>query len=309
MKTSDKGSVLDQTVSMLTSYTDIYPIDINLLDYLNDQSRKDDVMAIRREADKQTRSEMKSRLPAVMISGRFRARGEQGLIAHSGLLQFDIDEVEQINAVRAILMSSPHVAYLSLSASGRGLFGIVPISNKAKHKAHFQAMQLYFKSLGVPGIDSAPANVSSLRGCSYDEQAYYNHQAQTFTYVYEPVPVLKPHYPIKQSTGEGSNPFDEYNRYGDVESLLLRHGWTYQHTKGTRNRYARPGKSSGISADYCSERKVLYVFSSDPATQVEAARRGYNHVQVFCQLECGNDYRLCSKKLRALGYGSTGLVA
>jgi len=101
----------------------------------------------------------------------------------------------------------------------------------------------------------------------------------------------------------GLNPFDAFNKYGDIESLLIAHGWTYQpeHDKGTRKRYTRPGKTKGVSADYCTERRILYVFTN--ASNFEAAK-GINPVNVFCELECNNDWRLCAKKLRDLGFGN-----
>lgn len=57
-----------------------------------------------------------------------------------------------------------------------------------------------------------------------------------------------------------------------------------------------------LSADYCSEKRLLYVFSSDPATEIESAGKAYNHVNIFRQLECNNDIKICAKKLKTLGF-------
>ncbi len=296
-------SVLNKTVSMLNAYTDLKPVNVNLIDYLTDDRFKQSVLEIRAITDKSKRDTLKSKLPALMVSGTFKSRGEAGLITHTGLIQFDIDYVQEMDTVREKLMKSPYVAYLSLSVSGRGLFGIIPISNKAKHKQHFAAMQRHFDSLGVPAIDPAPANVSSLRGYSWDENAYFNHHAKTFNYLYEEPVKPKTAFSPQHFSSTEYNPFDEFNKHGNIESLLESHGWKYQHTKGTRKRYSRPGKNQGVSADYCTERKILYLFSSDAGTGLDAAKKGYNNVKVFCQLECGNDWNVCARKLRALGYG------
>jgi hypothetical protein len=149
-------------------------------------------------------------------------------------------------------------------------------------------------------------DIARFRYYSTDRNAYYNHHAQVFNYTYqEPVKRNTPFKPMPVDS-IGLNPFDTFNRIGDIESLLISHGWTYQpnYDKGTRRRYTRPGKENGISADYCTERKLLYVFSSDSATGMESASRAYNHVKIFCQLECGNDIKLTGRKLRALGYGN-----
>lgn len=304
MSISIEHSVLNRTVSLLRSYRDLDPQDTNLLNFLTDEQHKAQVLAIRAEPDKSKRGELKAALPAIMPSGRFHSRGEHGLTAHSGLLQFDIDNLSpaQIMDVRSRLQQNPYVAYLALSVSGNGLFGIMPISNGAKHKQHFAAMRLYLKDSGVPDIDPTPANVASLRGYSYDPDAYFNHQAQVFTYTYEP-PTLRKPYSNSNAIGNEPNVFEDFNQRGNIEALLLKHGWTYQHTKGSRDRYARPGKTSGVSADYCSERKVLYLFSSDPATGLSKSAKGYNHTQVLAELECSGDYKLCRKLLLQTGYG------
>lgn len=296
-----KDSILNKTVSKLKSYSDQQPTDINLLDYLRDTSLKDQIIKIRSMADENEQKRLKALLPAVMISGRFSARGEASLIEHSGLISFDIDHVPNMAWVYNKLTSLPFTAYCAKSARGKGYFGIFAISNKAKHKAHFAAMQLYFEQLNI-NIDPAPSNVASLRGYSFDDQVYFNHDAQIFNYLYEPPVAVKKPYKPNSTITDGSNPFDHFNQTGDVEALLIAHGWTFQHAKGTRARYARPGKRDGVSADYCRERKILYLFSTDPATGLSTPQKGYNNVSVYCQLECNNNWRVCNQKLKQLGY-------
>ncbi len=296
-----EDSILNTTVSRLKAYSDQQPTDINLMEYLTDDSLKVEIEKIRSLRNEDEQKRLKALLPAVMISGRFSSRGEAGLIEHSGLISFDIDHVPNMAWVYNKLTSLPFTAYCSKSARGKGYFGIFAISNKAKHKAHFAAMQLYFQELGI-NIDPAPSNVASLRGYSYDESAYFNHEAQVFNYLYEAPEAIKKPYSANASSSSEDTPFDHFNRTADIEQLLVAHGWTYQHTKGTRVRYSRPGKQNGVSADYCKERKILYLFSTDPATGLVKAQAGYNNVSVYCQLECGNNWKLCGQKLKQLGY-------
>jgi hypothetical protein len=59
---------------------------------------------------KKVASELKKRLRAVLWSGRFTERANDKLIAHSGLLCADLDELgEQLPEIRKKLMSSPYV--------------------------------------------------------------------------------------------------------------------------------------------------------------------------------------------------------
>jgi hypothetical protein len=297
-----ENSILNKQVSKLKGYSDVSPSSINLLDYLNDHSLKDQILAIRATVNEDEQKHLKAMLPAVMISGTFSARGEAGLIAHSGLISFDIDHVADMEGTFNKLVKIPYLAYCAKSARGKGYWGIFAISNKAKHKAHFAAMQIYFQELGI-NIDPAPSNVASLRGYSYDENAYFNHDPQIFNLLYEPEPAKRSRYNPTPGYSNEDNPFDHFNAEGDIEALLLAHGWTYQHTKGTRKRYSRPGKNIGVSADYCTSRKLFYVFSSDPSTGVSRPQAAYNNVTIFCLWECNGDYKLCRKKLLELGYG------
>ncbi len=252
--------------------------------------------------NKMEQNRLKALLPAVMVSGTFNRRGESGLIEHSGLIAFDIDHVDNIEETFKRLINITFTAYCAKSARGQGYWGIFAISNKSKHKEHFAAMQLCFKGLGII-IDPAPSNVASLRGYSFDENAYFNHNARVFDYIYEAPVKPKNTFYQKRGTNVGDNPFDDFNLNGDIETILLNHGWTYQqaHDKGTRKRYSRPDKENGISADYCTDRRILYVFTNESGF---IASKGYNPVNVFCHLECDNDFKLCAKKLKIMGYGN-----
>lgn len=299
-----QNSVLNKTVSLLSSYSDISPRPINLISYLTDFSHKDQIAKIRSIDSVDEQKRLKALLPAVTISGTFAARGEAGLICHSGLISFDIDHVTEMNQTFELLKSIPQVAYCAKSARGRGYWGIMAISNIGKHKEHFAAMQSSFKAIGID-IDTAPSNVASLRGYSYDEAAYFNHHAQIFDLVFEPPKLNKKPYQRPLGNTNDLNPFDAFNSFDDFEPLLVHHGWTPQPqlSKGTRTRYSRPGKTNGVSGDYCRERKIFYVFSTDPLTGLPAAQKGYNHVAVFNELECGGNIKTCGKKLREMGFG------
>ncbi len=303
------GSILNIIVSKYKYYAGRAD-DCNLLEYLNDYSLKNKVLEIRSKQTKEERDSLKAHLPGITPSAIcYPTRSEANVISHTGLIAFDIDKLppEKMDQFLNIILQIPYVAYCSKSVSGTGYWGLVPISNKGKHKQHFEAMQLYFKSLGIdkPYFDTAPSNIASFRYYSFDESAYFNHKAQVFNFIYEPPIIVKKAYQPKAGIKADENPFNDFNINGDIETVLLNNGWTYQPTydKGTRKRYSRPGKSKGVSADYCIERKILYVFSSDPATCLTEPAKGYNNVAVFCQLECGNDWKLCGQKLKELGYG------
>ena len=289
---------------MLQSYADTEPKQVNLLEYLKDESNKDEVLTIRAVEDMSERKAMKAALPAVTISGIFSGRGEKNLVVHSGLICIDIDQkdnehIEDFHGLKDLFSDIPYVAYCALSVSGNGYWLIIPISNPKKHKEHFLAIQKTFKQAQI-NIDPAPSNVASLRGYSYDENAYYNHEASVFPYyLEEPVKPLVQYWP-KQGNNNQLSPFDDFNENGDIEDLLTAHDWKFEYQKGTKRRYCRPGKNNGVSADYCTERKIFFVFTNG---SVFEPNKGYNHTSVFAKLECNDDFKLCREKLVEMNYG------
>jgi hypothetical protein len=93
-------------------------------------------------------------------------------------------QIEDFDDLRNELSRIVNVAYCSLSASGKGVFCLIPIRYPDKHKLHFEALKISFSKLGIT-IDNVCADVSRLRGYSYDPDAYFNLNAVTFTQLHE----------------------------------------------------------------------------------------------------------------------------
>jgi len=63
-----------------------------------------------RKAAKKSIDQTKKSLPAVLWSGCFVERNDQGLQQHSGLLCADLDDLgDKVGEVRAKLQTSPHL--------------------------------------------------------------------------------------------------------------------------------------------------------------------------------------------------------
>lgn len=131
--------------------------------------------------DKTERDNLKEQLPAFTPSGKFSERNAAGLLEHSGLLAFDVDAKGNtwLNsgtapALRDQIANLPEVAYVALSASGAGVWGVVVIERPEQHKEHFKALQTDFAAFGI-NIDPACSDVCRLRFWSYDPDAKFNH--------------------------------------------------------------------------------------------------------------------------------------
>lgn len=142
---------------------------------------------IRATTDKTTRDKLKAQLPCFTPSGVFSHRGNDALLKHSGLIQFDIDPKENdfLNGstapdLRKEVFKLKQVAYCALSASGAGVWGVVPIEHPEQHAEHFTALYNDFKQWGI-SIDTACKDVARLRYWSYDPDACFRVNATTYT--------------------------------------------------------------------------------------------------------------------------------
>ena len=161
------------------------------------------IAEIRATHDKEKRDKLKGKLPCFIPSGTFSHRSEAGLIAHNGFISFDLDSGQNtfLNAataeqVKAEISKLNVVAYCGLSASGTGLWGLIPIAYPERHKEHFEALELGFLEMGYI-IDKACKDVSRLRFWSLDKAPYINHNAKLFKGLPKPKPA--PRYELKRS--------------------------------------------------------------------------------------------------------------
>lgn len=189
-KPSKKMDVLNIEVSCFKNYvTPDNPRPVSLLTWLKSAKYRHQVEAIRSTEEKAKRDQLKAALPAITPSGLFRRREEKALLKHSGLIQFDIDlkengHISNYSVLKKELCKIVNVAYVGLSVSGRGYWGLIPIANPMRHKAHFAALKEDFARFGII-LDDKPGNVASLRGYSYDPGGLFNPDAKPYTRVKE----------------------------------------------------------------------------------------------------------------------------
>ena len=148
------------------------------------------VAQVRAETDKDKRKVLKELMPAFTPSATCSIRNEGGVLQHNGLLSFDIDlkdnlHIRNYTKLKSQLKNIIHMAYCGLSVSGTGVWGLIPISQPEKHKAHFRALKEDFASIGIV-LDSAPSSPVSLRIVSYDPEGYFNDDAVPYERVYKP---------------------------------------------------------------------------------------------------------------------------
>ena len=187
--------ILNISVSCYRNVQSTLPKNVNLLSWLKSDKHREKVEQIRELHDEGLQKKIKATLPAITPSGLFGYRDAKHLIEHTGLLSFDIDlkdnaHISNFDELKEQVSHITSVAYCGLSVRGHGLWGLVPIprSTPEIHRLRFVALKNDFKQLGI-NIDITGSDVCRLRIYSWDPQAYYNHQAQT----YYKLPETKPH--------------------------------------------------------------------------------------------------------------------
>lgn len=133
----------------------------------------------------QKKRELKLTLPCFTTAINGRTRRVQEDTQYNNILCFDIDEKDNadktINEIREIVKSDKHTLYCSLSTSGKGLYGyFIGNGNINDYVAQYDAMIGYFRNKGI-NIDTSCRDITRVRFVSYDDNEYWNTNAEPFT--------------------------------------------------------------------------------------------------------------------------------
>ena len=195
-------SILDIEVSCFKNYIiPENPKTVNLLQWLSSTKYQSQVDTIRSLDIKEERDALKAKLPCITPSGLFTYRSQNKLVKHSGFIQIDLDpvtktkmnlEISNWDDLKLELSKLSQIAYLGLSASGRGFWGLIPIPPEPEsHKDYFESLfDIFLNTWGIE-LDDKPKSIASLRGYSYDLNGYFNHEAKQFAILKKPVTVAK----------------------------------------------------------------------------------------------------------------------
>ena len=272
------------------------PQPISIYEWITTDKFKQEIEKVRAAPDQATRDDLKSQLPCAIPSLLFDK-------SHSGFIAIDVDGTnhnENLNytpqQLKQKVSNIANVTYCGYSASGLGVWALIPLFDQTKHLEHFKALQEVFKTIGLT-IDESCSNVNRLRYASYDKEPYINENAKPFSLILAEKKQAKAK--LKTSNfNYTENVFENFNQNGDVLGLLQNHGWKIKYQKGNRIYLLRPGKDGkGISANFNTDLRLFTTWSS--STQFEA-RKAYNASQLFNLLECAEDWKRAAKRLKEL---------
>ena len=144
------------------------------------------IHAIRSEQDAAKRGAIKDTLPAVSISANFPdKRHAKSARTVTGLIQIDIDKVNDPEQLKTQICADPHTLACFISPSGNGVKAIVRTDASAKvdgaqldklneHKSIYAIAQRYYKQHFNVQIDTQCSDISRVMYYSYDPEIYIN---------------------------------------------------------------------------------------------------------------------------------------
>lgn len=182
-------NILEKNISVYRNVFDREGTLMKMCDFLFSDYRRI-VEGVRACSDDAEKKRLKAQLPCATISGVFApTRSAGNLVEHSGAICIDIDkqdnEEQDFTKLKRDLCSLQEAAFVSYSASGQGLFVIIPIAYPERHKEHFYSLQKDFEKMNII-IDAQCKDVSRLRLASYDDEPYVNLNAVPYLYTRKP---------------------------------------------------------------------------------------------------------------------------
>ena len=184
--TSETNVLKQSKNTPISFYNTLYaktntPVSIGeILDRIKTGSEhKEIIIKLRQEANKEQRNKLKNKLPSVTISGLFEnGHKEENLIEHSGFIQIDFDNVENLGDSIYKLKEDKFSYSVFLSPSGNGLKVIVKIQPQFEtHLFNFLQLKEYYKKHYSLQADMKCKDVCRLMFLSYDVDLYVNEKS------------------------------------------------------------------------------------------------------------------------------------
>jgi len=125
----------------------------------------------------------KRQLPGYCFAGTFQHRSKAGLIAHSGMVVIDLDDVFDAVELRGKLSTLPQVVMCFVSPSGNGVKAVFRIpAEPDNHESYFASIAEQIDE----DVDESGKDYSRFCFESYDPDCYFNPDATEWTDKIEP---------------------------------------------------------------------------------------------------------------------------
>jgi len=173
---------------------------------------------------------LKNNLPCIIFAGTFTERNSNSLQKHSGLMVVDFDKypsAEVMYEQLELLKSNPHFLLLFISPSGKGIKGVVKVSDQLTKDTHPKVFKEFYKKFEYDYFDIVNSNVDRVCFESYDPNIYVNLEAQIFE------PILKDEgFNISERT-----PLVPITDEDKIIAKIMSWNWSKDFVEGERNSY------------------------------------------------------------------------
>lgn len=149
----------------------------------------------------------------------------------------------------------------------------------------------------TPGYEVIYGDLTKINEISEEERQVLIDCCKTFNQVYEVAYEKKE---VKKIIEDNLSPFEDYNNRADTIELLESFGWKITKVKSEKTFLLRPGGEGKWSAEWNSEKRLFYVWTSSSEFNNEKA---YNSSQVLATLKFNKDYSETAIWLLKNGFG------
>jgi len=141
----------------------------------------------------------------------------------------------------------------------------------------------------TPGYNPIEGNGKTIPVITIDERDTLMSCAREFNQVIETI-----EQPKIAHNNDKLTVWEDYNKRGDVLTLLQKHGWFILNNDGKKTYLLRPGSTtSATSAVLFNDTRIFYPHT----TSTNFQNKGYNPFSVYCMLEANNDPKKACKQL------------
>jgi hypothetical protein len=150
---------------------------------------REQIEVVRREIDKDKRSEMKQRLPAVVFSSEPQPQRKVSACKPNGILCLDFDGIpaDELASAKTKIAEVPFVFVVGYSVSNTGIFALVAYAESPDLKKLLVALQPYFPDYE---LDKSCSDISRLRFVTLDEKLVVKNEVRPVVLTEQIEPVI-----------------------------------------------------------------------------------------------------------------------
>jgi hypothetical protein len=176
----------NDSISFFRNCTEKQSVEITLDELFNKIKTGEEIKplieTIRNSQNKSEIDLIKKKLPAVTVSAIFgECRKKEFIKKHTGLIQIDLDKVDNIHSVIEQLKKDKYTFALFISPTGTGIKLIVRINNNInEHEFNFIELDKYYLLNYKLQIDKSCKDLTRLMYLSYDKDLFINKNSELF---------------------------------------------------------------------------------------------------------------------------------